>query len=536
MSKIKCECEDSQAALFCVGTGEVPPSVDDRCADPVFYKNNPDICRGYPILLIKPEFSITAEGGTIQFKTYLRAAGDEMEITNGLTYSSSDVGVLVIESESGLATGVESGLVSVSVVWQNLSAHAQVEVVATCAAIGNNLFIVIDNSYSSKVSFSSAYATRLSFAKEAAVKFADSVNYSKDKVGVAYFNEGGVVVLTLSDDKAAVIAAIQSITATNSKTSLAGGLQLAMDNLNAVAGGKIVVLFSDGENNTGADPLLLSDPWKDAGKLIMVVALRAWGEYFDMLYHIASTGYFLSAYGDTQAEVISTLKGLKSYFCSGDCQPEAGTYPVAQLNYRGFANWDVFQGQVDLIGLGNWDVQPGNGLYVDLSGTRNPGLGIFDVLPGGLVSKAAVSIVSGRDYRFSIYVAGNNVNIDNTDPVRVQIYSEDGLTTFLDETITPTSNVMPFTLYTFDFTAAMTATALIKIEMIQTVDSIENVGPLIDAITFEDLTTPLVLLEDDFDNENETIIEPSYSYYGCLDTPPGAQSADPTPPVPPAED
>lgn len=42
-----------------------------------------------------------------------------------------------------------------------------------------------------------------------------------------------------------------------------------------------------------------------------------------------------------------------------------------QLNYYGFANFNVSQGSVDLIGNGYFDAYPGNGLYVDLAGSTN---------------------------------------------------------------------------------------------------------------------------------------------------------------------
>ena len=510
----------------------VPPSSDDRCADPAFRAANPELCAGYPILLLKPEYAITPTGGTIQYRTFLRASDEEYELTNGLAYSSSDIGIAVINAESGLATGVSGGIVTISVTWQNLSAAAQLEVVAVCSEVENNFIILIDNSKSSTVAFSSVYSSRLAFAKEAAKRFVESVNFSKDKVGVAYFNSGGVVTLALSSNQASALAAITAITATASKTNIYAGLQSAMNALNFASGGKVVLMFSDGENNQGADPLLISEPWKAANNILMVVGLRAWGPYFDKLYRIASVGYFLNAYEDTQVEVITTLKGIKNYFCSGDCPETAGTYPVAQLNYRGFANWDVFQGEVDLIGLGVWDVLPGNGLYVDLSGTAIPSQGIVDVLPGGLESKDEFSLVSGVDYRLSIDVAGNNVGIDNTDPVRVTITSTDGLTVFLDETITPSSNVQDFTQSQFEFTASVTKAAKIKIEMVATSESVRNCGPLIDNVVFEDLTNSEVLLTDDFNGENEVEVQPAYSYYGgCLESPPGAQSADPVPPL-----
>src|ERR1700722_9142112 len=41
------------------------------------------------------------------------------------------------------------------------------------------------------------------------------------------------------------------------------------------------------------------------------------------------------------------------------------------LNYTGFANYNVTQGSVDLIGNGYFDNYPGDGLYVDLAGSTN---------------------------------------------------------------------------------------------------------------------------------------------------------------------
>jgi hypothetical protein len=44
---------------------------------------------------------------------------------------------------------------------------------------------------------------------------------------------------------------------------------------------------------------------------------------------------------------------------------------AGQLSYTNFANFNVTQNDVDLIGNGFYDAIPGNGLYVDLSGAAN---------------------------------------------------------------------------------------------------------------------------------------------------------------------
>lgn len=506
-----------------------PPSVDDRCADPAFALANPDLCEGYPQLILKPAYALIQGGKTIQYKTYLRARGNEQEITNGLNYSITDYLVAVIEHLGGLATGVDPGIATVSVTWQNLKAYAQIEVVEVCANEVNTFFVLIDNSKSAGVGFSGLYATRLSYAKEAATKFAESVNYSKDRVAVGCFNESGLTILPASNDMATVTSAINSITLTSLKTNLSAGLKTAQDYLNTLAGGHVLMLFSDGENNTGPDPMLLTESWKSQGNIIIVVGLRAWGSFFDTLYRIASPGYFLSVYSGLELSVIETLKAFKNYFCSGDCQPTPGTYPQAALSFTNFTNWDVTDGTVDLIGLGLYDYLPGNGLYVDMAG----------ISPGTLRSKVSFNFVAGHQYRFKINVAGNNVpTIPHNEPVRVFIQTADGLTTLLDETITPDSEVMPFTTYTFLFTPGSSVSAKITITMIANDipgSGQTHVGPLIDVVVLDDLTASTTLLSDNFDLENQVTVTNYYQYYGpCLSSPPGAQSADPTP-VPPIE-
>jgi hypothetical protein len=517
------------------GDDDVPPSTDDRCADPAFAAAHPELCQGYPQLILKPETSTIERASTVQYRTFLRSNGDEQELTNGLSYSVADIGVAVIHVTSGLLTGSIAGVTTVSVQWQNLKAFAQVQVVENCTEQPSNFLILIDNSKSSTVSFNGSYSSRLTFSKEAARRFIDKVNFSKDKVAVGQFSSAGEILLEMTDDKEAAKAVVAAITSTTNKTNIGDGLDIARNYMASdIIGNRVIILFSDGENNEGEDPVAIADIFKQSGGYIAVVALRAWGQGFDLLYRVSSGGFFLSAYDGVEDDVITSLIGIKVYTCSADCAPTPGTFPKAALNYDGFINWDVFQGKVDLIGLGLWDIQPGNGLYVDLAGTAGLN-GVTEVEPGGLKSKETFAIESGKDYRFQIDVGGNNVGRpEDNASVRCRIMNDD--TVFFDYTITPTSDEMPLTQYSFDFTAADSGDAWIQIEMLE--DSETNktsVGPLIDDVIFENVTDSLTLLEDDFNDENPTVIPPEASYYGCVDAPPGPQSADPTPPVPPLE-
>lgn len=69
-----------------------------------------------------------------------------------------------------------------------------------------------------------------------------------------------------------------------------------------------------------------------------------------------------------------------------------------RLNYFRFANWDVIEGSVDLLGNGLWRDFPGHGLYMDLDGSTNNA--------GTLRSKKLFSLEPGR-YRLEFDLAGN---------------------------------------------------------------------------------------------------------------------------------
>lgn len=528
--------------------GPVTPP-DDRCADSAFYDANPVICAGYPRLVIKPEYSITEAGKTVQYKTYVRTNGEETEVTAGLKYSANPA-IAWISALDGLATAVANGITSVSVTWQNLTAYAQLEVVQSCSSLINVFALLIDHSASMSQQFSSSYASKLAFAKAMADGFIDSVNFSKDNVAVLAFGNAGMVVEPVTSDATEAKAAVNGIVSTSEKTNIDDALAAAITVLDGTNGTHIIVLFSDGEN-TGPDPLPRAKAFKESGGVILVVAERCWGVNFDLLYKISTAGFFLSAYEETQGTVQSTLQNLKSYICSGDCSPPEGTKFTAQLNYGAFINWDVkdtgdpgtindpgsdVHAWPDLCGLGLYDVWPGNGLYVDMSGS------FAQTLPAKLTSKVDFDLVAGHTYTFKIKIAGNNrldpalpwcppvialPYANQTYPIKITIGSSTG-------TATPTEWTMPFTQYVFTFVPASSGAQKIVIEEVPNVGftTVTAFGTWIDDVYFEDTTTATVLLFDDFNSENPVTIPPGGygGNYGCLTTPPSAQTADPTPP------
>ena len=87
------------------------------------------------------------------------------------------------------------------------------------------------------------------------------------------------------------------------------------------------------------------------------------------------------------------------------------------FNYDNFANWDVMDGSVDLLGNGYYDFLPGNGLYVDLDGTTSDA--------GNLVSKTAFILEPG-DYVLEFRLAGSQRGEVNTVTVTLgSVFSEE---------------------------------------------------------------------------------------------------------------
>ncbi|MGD9368532.1 MAG: VPLPA-CTERM sorting domain-containing protein [Desulfobacteraceae bacterium] len=116
------------------------------------------------------------------------------------------------------------------------------------------------------------------------------------------------------------------------------------------------------------------------------------------------------------------------------------------LNYTGFANWDVTDGSVDLIGIGTiYDFYPGNGLYIDLDGSTRDA--------GRMETKNAFILNPGR-YEFQFDLGGQTSLGANT--VEIAIGS------LYTESFTFTQDTATFITYSrfFDVAAATTATII----------------------------------------------------------------------------
>lgn len=499
-----CTVQTADEPVDCTIPGVVEPPVctdlDVCCADPAFAAEHPEECATRLRLILKPEFVSKPVLQAVQYKTFLvNSIGQEVELDAGLEYGVADNTIGIIGSASGNLTTLAEGVTTVRVTWQNLSAQAQLNVVGECQDSSVGMLLLIDNSKSMNQQFSPDYATKLSYAKTLARRFAGEINTTKDKVGLAAFADTGALVTALTNDTATVQADISSLSSTQAKTDIHAGLQAAMEHLDTqTVDRKVLIIFSDGGKNDGEDPLPLAQIFKDAGGLIIVVAIRSFGVGYAMLQKIASAGFLLSSFNSTNDDENSDfLSGMKGYFCAGNCVPEGDVYEAkGQLSYKGFEEWDV-EGDVDLIGRNFFDFLPGNGMYVDLAGSGPP-------WKGKLISKRTFTLENLITYRLQLKLAGNQRT--NAVPYTVRLT----VGALLTQDISITDWLQPFTTYSYDVVGDGSIGNKITIELIDTPGvGAEPYGPLLDNVRFDRITAPSsLLLFEDFDTENEQYIAP----------------------------
>jgi Ca-activated chloride channel family protein len=114
-----------------------------------------------------------------------------------------------------------------------------------------SVFICIDTSGS--MASTDVVPTRAQAAKEAAKAFIEE-SPAGTKIGIISFAGAAGVVAQLSADHQAVLAALDQIPLPNGATAIGDALKLAAGLL-PPTGHRVVILITDGVNNTGTDPL-----------------------------------------------------------------------------------------------------------------------------------------------------------------------------------------------------------------------------------------------------------------------------------------
>lgn len=558
------ECEEAitrQRAQSCVtrdprcddpAFAQANPSicgVDPRCTDPSFAEANPQICGPTTsTLVLKPSATVLCKDKTIQLHTFIRQGTNETEITSGVTYRSSDQSIALVGAIGGNVSGVGEGQATVSAEWMGKTAYAQIQVKPTedcCEEISNRIVVLIDVSKSMSVVFGGTYATKLAFAKAAAVKFVNGVDLTKDSVALYTFAEAVTQVRNFSTDRPDLLNAIASLATTPQKTNVFEGLEEAVQAVNAaeVPGSrKIIVVISDFENKLGENPVPLAETFFESGGIIIVVGVRTHGAGYVLGNRVATGGFFMNAYPAVATLALSSLDGVKAYFCSGACIPDGDLYASrAAFDFDDFTQWNTLgTGKPDLIGQGSDGVQlsdliPGNGLYID-------GCGTAETMDAEIETKATFTFLPGSIYRITLRVAGNQRSEANTGQWLVYMG-----TILLGEVITRTWD-QNFTDEVIDFTVAASTPATLRLVYQNTSGLAGNekkIGLLLDLVKIENVTTGAILLMETWDNENVQYIPPgcgagvvempgggyaygyNCSYTDCLNIPPGTQKPDP---------
>lgn len=114
-----------------------------------------------------------------------------------------------------------------------------------------NVFIAIDTSGS--MSSTDVFPTRAAAAKNAARAFL-SQSPQGTKIGLITFSGNAEVVLPLTADRQAQIAALDQIPAPDGATAIGDALAMA-GRLLPPRGHRVVILITDGVNNSGTDPM-----------------------------------------------------------------------------------------------------------------------------------------------------------------------------------------------------------------------------------------------------------------------------------------
>lgn len=539
-----------------VHQSDAPPVTDDtcdygggedhpNCSDPDFAAANPGLCLNSPRLILKPEYAVVQVLQDVRYHTFLWANGVETELLTDVIYTVDSTAIALIGVSSGNATGVSVGITTVNAAWGGMTAIAQIEVIADCATRVNHFLFLHDVSYSMTGEFNGTYATLMDFSKFVGTHFANHTDWTKDEAAVMEFDVTGRADQAFTQDLPSVTDAIAALAAGTATTYLKVALENAaqyFDDQAIDTSGRVILLFSDG-NNKGGDPIPVADALRAAGCIILVVGLRATGDGFRLLDRIASGGFFINAKDDNYASVTDWLNGMRSYLCSGNCEPCGDvTLGVGQLNFTAFINWTVTANHVDLIGknVGGtplFDFLPGHGLYVDLCGS-----GAGNDL--GIIRSNLIPVTSEKDFEVILSIAGNQREA-GTDTVRVKVYAQDGVTVLADEVITITNYTQDFTDYTIACSSSGGITGFyIEIQQMAIRPAGTGVfGNLLDSVTLNNVTDMVQLFFDNFDADNPTFIDPgccygddycAYGYgidyccygNGCLDSPVPGQSED----------
>lgn len=491
------------------------PTPDPRCDDSAFALANPGVCPNQLALIIRPAVSLFCQLDSVRFRVFAYQNGTETELTSGVTFETSNAEVFAVGVNSGSGTALSAGIANITATYAGKSIAARATVSnGTGSACCNDLVIAsaiaVDNSRSMTLSFGGQYATRLTFAKAVALVFGSNLlfvdNVAKDRIKVWSFNAEPTEELpAFTSEPDDIVTAIAGISQTQQKTDLLDVFTTIADDILAEeVNRRVIVIVTDGEHSIDTNTQAVIDAstlFKDGGGIVIIVGTRASGVGYDFLQRLATPGFFLNATEDNIDETIAALNFIKSSICAGTCIPTGNEFlNVPELEYSSFLNWQVLQGQVNLVGPGLLDMIPGNGLYVDMAAGSKAIIRSTD----------SFALYSGRNYRISFNLAGNQREAIAGQGIKVYV-REVGINDSdpnIFETVIYGDYTDGFHNNGFVFPMLYDATVRIYFEQLGTAAN-PACGNLLDTILFQDFTTLTTLLSDNFDDENLRFVEPA---------------------------
>jgi hypothetical protein len=146
---------------------------------------------------------------------------------------------------------------------------------------------------------------------------------------------------------------------------------------------------------------------------------------------------------------------------------------VETLNYNSFANFQITNGTVDLIGTGGvYDFLPGNGLYVDLDGSR------FDA---GLQTANPLALAAGN-YVLSFDMAGSQRG--STETVNINVFG--GLSASYTSLVLSLMSTDPFVSFAVPFSIGSADS--VQFSFANT--GSDNIGLLLDNVSLDTAAVP----------------------------------------------
>lgn len=515
-----------------------------------------DVAKEVFTLTVKPSEAAVEVGHTWPYRAYANYQdGNVEDVTEECVWVSEDDAIGTV-ANSGIATGISPGIVTLTATYKEVSGTAEFMVLYSCLDDPTEIVFVVDRS--TQMGVNASGVTRLERVKDGIGRALDGFDSTRDFAGLVSFagefdtqTEDAVLESVLTSDFDSVRDAL-SLLVPDGERSIAEALDVTRAELESsrhVDGNpRVAILVTSG-------PADVTDPGGSSASysagvtaamtaagtaataikalddtILIVVGYNIPASYVALVRALATTGYFFHC--NTPDEIEKTLAGIPNMLCAIDDPYYYPPDPDEELrcgmpiaDFRDLINWEILRGTVDLCGVGPggeldpyslaFDVWPGNGMYLDLVGTlvRNaPDYGQPDATTcAKLRSREAFDFEGGKTYKLTIYLAGNKrFSVSPYDSLDTTISIDNGVLS--NQVITVSDwEQPPSTAYDYTFTPGSDTTGRIIIDhevfiamSFPTRPEIAHprVGNVLMRVVLENTTDTVTLLDDNFDFEN----------------------------------